>query len=92
MYSDYIIGMFLSVMQLHGSLLTSYRINHQLIDLVSCPLIEFIQSCKQIGSAGSVLPWSGFFFDLKFNSVLPHLFSNRLLWLWVTYLTGFAFL
>ena len=27
--------------------------------------------------AGSVLPWSGFFFDLKFISVLPHLISNR---------------
>ena len=33
---SYIIGMFLSVMQLHGSLLTSYHINHQR------PLIEFI--------------------------------------------------
>ena len=40
---SYIIGMFLSVMQLHGSLLTSYHINHR------CPLIEFIVYCKQIG-------------------------------------------
>ena len=34
----------------------------------------------------------GFFFNLKFNNVLPCLIPIGSLWPWVTHLTGFAFL
>ena len=45
--------------------------------LVSFKLVSRARPLFAQVAVGLVLPWSGFIFDFKFISVLPHLIANR---------------